>query len=71
MSRVGKNPIVVPDGVEVKINKGAVAVKGPKGELSENVNPDLKLEVKDGELLVSRPNDSKRFRSLHGLYRSL
>ncbi len=71
MSRVGKNPIGLPEGVEVKINKGTVEVTGPKGNLSGKVNPDIKLEIKDGELTVSRPNDSKYYNSLHGLYRSL
>ena len=71
MSRVGKNPIGLPEGVEVKINKGTVEVTGPKGNLSGKVNPDIKLEIKDGELTVSRPNDSKYYKSLHGLYRSL
>ena len=71
MSRVGKNPIDLPEGVEVKINKGTVEVTGPKGNLLGEVNPDLKLEIKDGELTVSRPNDSKHYKSLHGLYRSL
>ena len=71
MSRVGKNPIDLPEGVEVKINKGTVEVTGPKGNLLGEVNPDLKLEIKDGELTVSRPNDSKYYKSLHGLYRSL
>ncbi len=71
MSRVGKNPIILPEGVEVKVGKGKVSVKGPKGELSTNVEPALKVEVNDGQIVVSRPNDSRRFRSLHGLYRSL
>ncbi|RMF58985.1 MAG: 50S ribosomal protein L6 [Calditrichaeota bacterium] len=71
MSRVGRSPIVLPDGVEVKVGKGKVSVKGPKGELSTNVEPALKVEVNDGQIVVSRPNDSRRFRSLHGLYRSL
>ncbi len=71
MSRVGKNPIGLPEGVEVKINKGAVEVTGPKGSLSGEVNQDMKLDIKDGQLTVSRPNDSKYYKSLHGLYRSL
>lgn len=71
MSRVGKNPIGLPEGVEVKINKGAVEVTGPKGNLSGEVNQDMKLDIKDGQLTVSRPNDSKYYKSLHGLYRSL
>ena len=71
MSRVGKNPIGLPEGVEVKINKGTVEVTGPKGNLSGEVNQDIKLDIKDGLLTVSRPNDSKYYKSLHGLYRSL
>lgn len=71
MSRVGKNPIGLPEGVEVKINKGTVEVTGPKGNLSGEVNQDMKLDIKDGQLTVSRPNDSKYYKSLHGLYRSL
>ena len=71
MSRVGKNPISLPEGVEVKINKGTVEVTGPKGHLSSEVNLDIKLDIKDGQLTVSRPNDSKYYKSLHGLYRSL
>ena len=71
MSRVGKNPIGLPEGVEVKINKGTVEVTGPKGNLSGEVNQDIKLDIKDGQLTVYRPNDSKYYKSLHGLYRSL
>jgi len=71
VSRVGKNPIGLPEGVEVKINKGTVEVTGPKGNLSGEVNQDIKLDIKDGQLTVSRPNDSKYYKSLHGLYRSL
>lgn len=71
MSRVGKNPIGLPEGVEVKINKGTVEVTGPKGNLSGEVNQDIKVDIKDGQLTVSRPNDSKYYKSLHGLYRSL
>ena len=71
MSRVGKKPIGLPEGVEVKINKGTVEVTGPKGNLSGEVNQDIKLDIKDGQLTVSRPNDSKYYKSLHGLSRSL
>jgi len=71
VSRVGKNPIAIPGGVEIKIDGTMVLVKGPKGELSLNVDPDIQVERKDGEIVVSRPNDSQRFRALHGLYRSL
>lgn len=71
MSRVGKNPIPLPDGVEINIEKTLVTVKGPKGELSREIHPDIKVEVKDNQVIVQRPNDSKPFRSMHGLYRSL
>ncbi len=71
MSRVGKNPIDLPAGVEVKVEKARVTVKGPKGELSREVHPDIGVKVEDNTLTVSRPNDSTFFRSVHGLYRSL
>jgi len=71
MSRIGKLPIQIPAGVTVTIKDDLVTVKGPKGELSQSVNPEINVEVKDGELSVSRPSDSKEHRSLHGLYRSL
>ncbi len=71
MSRVGKNPISLPDGVEVEIKDSVVSVKGPKGSLSKEVHSEISVEIKDGQVVVSRPNDSKTFRSLHGLYRSL
>lgn len=72
MSRVGKAPINLPKGVEVKISKGnVVTVKGPKGELSEQVDPDLSLQIEDGVLTVSRPTDQKRHREVHGLSRAL
>lgn len=72
MSRIGKNPISVPAGVNIDVSKGnLVTVKGPKGELTQQVNPDLGVEVKDGEVQLTRPSDSKRHRSFHGLYRSL
>ena len=71
MSRVGKNPIDLPDGVEVKVNKSSVSVTGPKGNLKRQVHPDITVNVKENQLLVERPNDSKYFKSMHGLYRSL
>lgn len=72
MSRIGKNPISIPAKVEVTIsNKNLVTVKGPKGELIQQVDPDLKLEQEDGQILVKRPTDQKRHRSVHGLYRAL
>lgn len=72
MSRIGKNPISIPAKVEVTIsNKNLVTVKGPKGQLIQQVDPDLKLEQEDGQILVKRPTDQKRHRSVHGLYRAL
>lgn len=72
MSRVGKAPINLPAKVEINVSKGnLVTVKGPKGELSQQVDPDISIEVEDGVLNVKRPTDQKRHRSLHGLYRAL
>jgi large subunit ribosomal protein L6 len=71
VSRVGKNPIVLPDTVQVKIAKNVFSVTGPKGSLSRWIDPDIKVEVKDGSIAVTRPTDNKNHRSLHGLYRSL
>ncbi len=72
MSRIGKAPIAIPSGVEIKVNDGnIVAVKGPKGELKQQIDPDLSVEIEDGQLTVKRPTDQKRHRSMHGLYRSL
>ncbi len=71
MSRVGKMPIVLPKGVEVRIEGSTVTVKGPKGELSRDVVPEVRLELKDGQLLVSRDSDQPRHRAMHGLTRSL
>lgn len=72
MSRIGKLPVHLPQGVAVNIDEhNVVKVKGPKGEMSLKVDPDIKVEVKDGVLSVSRPTDQPRHRSLHGLYRAL
>ena len=72
MSRVGNKTIALPEKVSVSVENGnTVTVKGPKGTLSQSINPDIKLEIADGELKVVRPNDQKRFKSLHGLYRAL
>ncbi len=72
MSRIGKAPVTIPSGVEISVSKGnMVTVKGPKGELMQQIDPDLTVAVEDGELLVKRPTESKRHRSMHGLYRSL
>ncbi len=71
MSRIGRMPITIPAGVDVKIDGSTVTVKGPKGTLSRNVHPNMIIELEAGELKVSRPNDNKENRSLHGLTRSL
>jgi len=72
MSRIGRAPITVPAGVEVTVSENNhITVKGPKGTLERTVVPQMKVEVKDGVLTVSRPDDSKENRSLHGLTRTL
>lgn len=71
MSRIGRMPIPLPDGVTVSIEKGRVTVRGPKGELSRTFNPAMRIELKDNALYVSRPTDERRHRALHGLTRAL
>lgn len=72
MSRIGKKPIPVPKGVTVTVSPAnEIIVKGPKGELTEALDRDIKVEVKDGTLDVTRPTDQIRHRALHGLYRAL
>jgi large subunit ribosomal protein L6 len=71
MSRVGNKPITIPQGVDIKIENNTVFVKGPRGELSQRVDPDIKVEIKDAQLQVSRPTEQKRHKAMHGLYRAL
>ena len=71
MSRIGQQPIKVPAGVEVTIGEGEVQVKGPKGQLTQHVPTQMNVELKDGQVIVSRPNDEKENRALHGLTRTL
>lgn len=71
MSRIGKAPIAIPAGVTVQVNNHVVTVKGPKGELSQEVNPDIEVKVEDGHVLVTRPDDERQHRAMHGLYRAL
>lgn len=71
MSRIGKAPIEIPAGVTVQVNGNVVTVKGPKGELTQEVNPDIKVNVEDGKVEVTRPSDDRENRSQHGLYRAL
>ena len=71
MSRIGKQPIPVPSGVEVKIDGSTVTVTGPKGSLTQTFNSDMILTLGDGVLTVSRPSDERQHRALHGLTRTL
>lgn len=71
MSRIGKKPVVIPSGVEVKIDGGNVHVKGPKGELSLTIHPLMKVEMSDGTLTVIRSSENQMDRELHGLTRTL
>lgn len=71
MSRIGKLPINVPSGVNVTVNGDTVTVKGPKGELRQQINPEIKVTVEDGVVTFTRPSDEKQHRSMHGLYRAL
>lgn len=71
MSRIGKDPVAVPAGVEVTVNGQDIAVKGPKGQLSLTIAEPISVAQEDGRLVVSRPDDERRSRSLHGLTRTL
>ncbi|MGI6219330.1 MAG: 50S ribosomal protein L6 [Bacteroidaceae bacterium] len=71
MSRIGKLPIVIPAGVTVTLKDNVVTVKGPKGELSQEVKPEITVEVKDNEIILTRANDEKQVRAYHGLLRAL
>lgn len=72
MSRIGKMPIPLPEKVEIAVaSDNTVTVKGPKGTLSRQIDPDIKVSVENGELLVSRPTEQKRHKAMHGLYRAL
>ena len=72
MSRIGRMPIVLPEGVEVKVENGLVTVKGPKGQLSQQIgNKDISVAVENNTVVLSRANDKKDARAQHGLYRAL
>ena len=72
MSRIGKKPVNLPQGVSVNVSaNNVVSVKGPLGELSQKVDPDITVNVEGTELVLTRPTDQKRHRSMHGLYRAL
>ena len=71
MSRIGKLPVNIPAGVTISVNNGVVTVKGPKGELKQEINPNITVEIEGNVCNVTRPNDEKENRAKHGLYRSL
>ncbi len=71
MSRIGRLPVPIPPGVEVKIEGSRVTVRGPKGELTQEFHPELRITVEDGSVRVYRPNDERQFKALHGLTRAL
>lgn len=71
MSRIGRQPIQLPDGVEVRIDGSQVAVKGPKGALTRSFDPDMQISLDDGAVTVKRPTEQARHRALHGLTRTL
>ena len=71
MSRVGKKPIQIPSGVKISRNKEVLTVEGPKGKLSQMISEEITTKIDSGEVILSRPSDSKRHKALHGLYRAL
>lgn len=71
MSRIGRNPVKIPSGVDVKIEGTLITVKGPKGQLQRDLHPNMQIECADGEVRVTRPTDGRLNRSLHGLTRTL
>ena len=71
MSRIGKAPITLPSGVTLKVDKSSVAVKGPKGELVQEIHPDITVKVEGETVTLERPTEQKRHKAMHGLYRSL
>jgi len=71
MSRIGKAPIEIPAGVTVKVENNVITVNGPKGELSQAINPELEVKIEDGHIQFNRPSDDREHRAQHGLYRAL
>jgi large subunit ribosomal protein L6 len=71
MSRIGILPIQLPEGVTVTMNENVIVVKGPLGELRQEINKDIKVKIKDDQMVLERPTDQKRHKAMHGLYRSL
>jgi len=71
MSRIGNKPISIPDGVTLSVEENVVTIKGPKGELTQKIDAEFKLEENEGAYLLKRPTEQKRHKAMHGLYRSL
>ena len=71
MSRIGKSPVNIPSGVDVKVNGNHVSVKGPKGELEQTIDEAIKFKLEDGVMTFTRESDAPQHRAKHGLYRSL
>lgn len=71
MSRIGNKPVTLPSGVTFNFADHKVTIKGPKGELSQQIDPDFTIKTENGEVLVERPTDQKRHKAMHGLYRAL
>ena len=71
MSRIGRLPIVVPSGVKIRVDDNEITVVGPKGELKQSISPDIAIELNEKNIIISRTNEDRETRALHGLYRSL
>jgi large subunit ribosomal protein L6 len=71
MSRIGKEPVAIPDGVDVNLDGRTLTVKGPRGTLTQDIHPEISVAVEDGRVVVTRPDDEREHRALHGLFRSL
>lgn len=71
MSRIGNKPIAIPQGVDIKLDGHTLTVKGPKGTLTRELNKDMNIAVENGEITVTRPSEEKKYKSLHGLTRTL
>ncbi|MDR6226942.1 50S ribosomal protein L6 [Desmospora profundinema] len=71
MSRIGKKPVAIPNGVEVKLDGSTIQVKGPKGTLTRELHPEISVKVEENEVIVERPSDHRKHRALHGTIRSL
>ncbi|MEZ0536790.1 50S ribosomal protein L6 [Caldicellulosiruptoraceae bacterium PP1] len=71
MSRIGRKPIQIPNGVDVKVEGNVITVKGPKGQLTRELHPDMIVEIENGQILVKRPTDNRNHKALHGLTRTL